>query len=210
MWSRVVSDGPHTMKPEVGPACRGRMHSGRWLSSGLRRSYIRPSLAYRENLLTSLKTTERHFTLQSNLLWHLSSRAWRCRGVSGSLARGTCNLSPAASRQFPMGLVDTAGATCARISSLDAVRATTAARTMHRSWRASVLRSHPEPGLQVWECSMDHYWKQRHSTDTLCPTCAAIRWYVQPASHRPTMQPQSNGWTCSTGIRIHQWGMVAP
>ena len=27
----------------------------------------------------------------------------------------------------------------------------------------------------VFECSTDHYWKQRHIIDTLCPTCAAIQ-----------------------------------
>ena len=42
-------------------------------------------------------------------------------GVSGSLAKGVSDLSPAASRWFPLVLGDTAGATCARISSLDAV-----------------------------------------------------------------------------------------
>ena len=41
---------------------------------------------------------------------------------------------------------------CAQISSLDAIWAATAARTMHWSWRASVPCRNPEPGLQVWEC----------------------------------------------------------
>ena len=54
-----------------------------------------------------------------------SSRAWRYTGVIGSLAIGTRDLSLAASRRFPMVLGDTAGATCFRISSLDAVRAAT-------------------------------------------------------------------------------------
>ena len=53
--------------------------------------------------------------------------------VSGSLARVTRDLSPAASRRFPMVLGDTAGVTCAGISSLDVVRAATAARTIRRS-----------------------------------------------------------------------------
>ena len=61
-----------------------------------------------------------------------SSRAWRYRGVSGSLARSTHDLSPTASRQFPI-LGDTAVATCAWISSLDSVQTTTAAHTMHQS-----------------------------------------------------------------------------
>ena len=51
------------------------------------------------------------------------------------------------------------GATWARISSLDAVRAATPATTMRRSWRASVLRGRPGPGLRLWECSIDHCWK---------------------------------------------------
>ena len=143
-----------------------------------------------------MKTTERHSTLQSSLSRHQSSRAWRCRGASGSQARDTRDLSPAISRQFPMVLGDTAGPTCARISSLDAVQAATTARTMCRSWCAYVLRGRPEPGLQVWECCTDHCWKQRH-TNTLCPTCAAIRRYVHSVSYRPTMRPRSNGWRCS-------------
>ena len=104
-------------------------------------------------LLSSLKTAELHST------------------------RGTCNLNPAASRQFPMVLGDTAVATYAQISSLDV-----------------------KPGLLVWKCSTDHCWKQRHTTDILCPACAAICQYVNPASHRPTMRPCSNGWIATTGV----------
>ena len=63
---------------------------------------LRPSLAYRQNLLSSLKTKERHFSLQPTLSLHQISRAWRCRGVSGSLARGTRDLGPAASRRWNM------------------------------------------------------------------------------------------------------------
>ena len=47
---------------------------------------------------------------------------------------------------------------------------------MRRSWSASVLCGRPEPGLQVWECSTDNCWKQQHTTDTMCPTCAASIW----------------------------------
>ena len=141
---------------------------------------------YRQNLLSSLKTTDRHSTLQSTLSWHQSSRAWRCHGVCGSLTRGTSDRSPAASRQFPMVLFNIAGATCALIFSLDAYQATTASCIMCRSWHASVLCSHPEPDLWVWECSTDHCLKQWHTTDTLCPTCAAIHQYVHSAFHRPT------------------------
>ena len=61
------------------------------------------------------------FNFENLLFWILSRKFWkfpsvRC-GVCGSLARGTRNLSPAASRLYPMVLDDTAGATCARISS---------------------------------------------------------------------------------------------
>ena len=130
---------------------------------------LRPSLAYRQNLFLSLKKTECHSTLQSNISRHQSNHVWRCRGVSGSLARGPRDLSPAASRWFPMVLGDTAGVTCAQTSSLDSVRAATAARIMRRSWRASVLSGRPEPGIQVWECSTGNCWKQRNTTDALSP-----------------------------------------
>ena len=49
----------HTIKSEVGPVCRGCV----W-----------PSVAYRQNLLSSLKTTERHSILLSTLSRHHSSR----------------------------------------------------------------------------------------------------------------------------------------
>ena len=177
---------PHIMKPEMGPVCRERLHSGRWRSSGLRRTGVRPSLAYRQNLFCLLKRTECHSTLQSTLSRHQSSPALRFRGISGSLTRGTRDVSHATRKRFSMVLCDTAGTTCARISFLFAV---TAVRTMRRSWRASVLRGRPEPGLRVRECSSDHCWKQRHTTDTLCQTCASIRRYVHPASRRPTIRP---------------------
>ena len=121
------------MKPEMGPVSRGRMHTGRWHSLGLRRARVYLSRAYRQNLLSSLKTTERHSTLQSTLSRYQSSRARRCHGVSGNLSRGTCDLSPAASKRFPMFLGDTTGAKYACISFLDAVRAAATARTMRRS-----------------------------------------------------------------------------
>ena len=87
---------------------------------------------------------------------HQSSHAWRCCGVSGSKAKGISDLSPSPSRRFPMVLGQTAGATCFRISSRNALLAATAARTMRRSCRASVLHGRPESGLWVWECSTDH------------------------------------------------------
>ena len=79
---------PHSMKPEVGPMRRGRMHSGRWCSQSLRCTRVRPSLSYSPNLLSSLKIKERHSTLQSTLSRHQSTSAWQCRYASGNLARG--------------------------------------------------------------------------------------------------------------------------
>ena len=93
------------------------MHSGRRRSPGLCCTRVLPSLTYRQNLLSLLKTTERYFTLQSTLSRHQSSSASWCCGVSGSLVRSTRDLSPAASRQFSMVLGDTASAICAQISS---------------------------------------------------------------------------------------------
>ena len=192
---------PHTMTPEVGPVCRGRMHSARWRSPNLRCTRVRPSLTYRQNLLSSLKTTERHSTLLSTLSRHQNSRAWRNRGVCGSLARDTSELSTAASRWFPIVLGDTAGAIYSRISSLSAVLTVTAVHTMRRSLRVSVLRGRPEHGLLVWECSTDHYWKQLHTTDKLCPTRAEIHPYFHPTSHTPTLRPRSNGRIATTGAK---------
>ena len=48
----------------------------------LRRTHVRPSLSNRQNLLSSLKTTESYSTLPSTVSRHHSSHAWRCRGVS--------------------------------------------------------------------------------------------------------------------------------
>ena len=135
---------------------------------------------------------QRAIPLSKSTPWYQSIRVWRYRGLSGALARGTHYLTPAASRRFPMDLGDTAGAICAQISSLDAVQAATAAHTMHQSTRAFVLCAHPEPGLQVWGCSTDYCWKQQHTTNTFCPTCAANLPYVHPASCRITMWPHSN------------------
>ena len=86
-----------------------------------------------QNLLSSLNITERHSTLQSTLSRHQSSRAWWCHGVSGSLARGTSYVNPAASRRFPTALGDAADVTFAPISSLAAVLAATGARAKRRS-----------------------------------------------------------------------------
>ena len=105
-----------------GPVCCRQMHSGRWCSPGLRHTCVCPSLAYIQKILSSLKTRECHFTVQSTLSQHQSSCAWWCRGVSGSLARGPSDLSAAANRLFRMVLGDTTGATWARISFLGAVR----------------------------------------------------------------------------------------
>ena len=75
------------------------------------REYVHHS--HTDKLLSSLKMTELHSIIQSTLSRHQSSPAWRCRGVSGGLARGTCDLGLAASRRFPVVLGDTACATCA-------------------------------------------------------------------------------------------------
>ena len=128
--------------------CRGKMHYRR-CSPCLYCVDVRPSITCRQNLLSLLKTTERHSTLQFAYSRHQSSCAWQCRDVSGRLARGTRDLSPAASRRFLSVLGDRAGATYARIFSLDAVGAATASRK-------SVLCGRPEPGLRVWECSIDY------------------------------------------------------
>ena len=99
MWPLVVTDGLHTMKPEVGPVHYGQMHSRRWHSPGICHKCVCLSFVHRQNLLLSLKTTEHHSTLQSTLTRHQSSRALQCHGVSGSLAEGSW---------FPMVLGDTA------------------------------------------------------------------------------------------------------
>ena len=59
-------------------------------------------------------------------------RAWRFRSVRGSLARDTRAMSPAAKAEGSQWSCDTASATSARISSLDAVREATASRVMRR------------------------------------------------------------------------------
>ena len=131
MWPRVVTDDPHTMKSKVVVVCHGDCTP----EDDARQVYmpgtrVCPLLTYGHS---SLKTTERHPTLQSTLSRYQNSRAWRCRDVSGSVARGTCDLNRAASRRFLMVLVDTAGAICTRISSLNNLRAATGTRTKRRS-----------------------------------------------------------------------------
>ena len=83
---------------------RGRMHFGR-CSPDLCLTRVRPSAAYRQNLHSSLKTTERYSTIHSTVSRHQSSRARWCRDISDSLARGTSNLSPAASDGSQWSLV---------------------------------------------------------------------------------------------------------
>ena len=144
-----------------------------------------------------------HSSFQSTLSRHQNSHAWQYHGVSGILAGGTRDLSPAASRWFPMVLGDTAGATYSWM-----LFRWPTANTMCRSWCVSVLCIRPESGLWVWKCFTDYCWKQQHTTDILCPTCAAIYLYVNPASCRPTMQPRSNGLSCSTGVCSCRQGTV--
>ena len=158
------------MNPEVGPLCPRRLdvHQVYAVQEYVQQSHTNKTYSHRWRQ----KSVICH---QSTLSRHHSSRAWRCRDVSCSLARGTRHLSPASSRLFPMVLDNTAGVTCAWISPLNLIRVATAAHTMRRSWRASVLRGRPEPGLRVWECYTDHCSKQLNTADTLCPTCAAIQ-----------------------------------
>ena len=86
--------------------------------------------------------------------------------VSGSLATGTRDLSPATSRWFLMVLGGTAGAKCAWISSLDAVRATTIARTMlsSRTWST---------GMGMLMKAATHHWyivSNMCSNLSICPS----------------------------------------
>ena len=125
---------PYTMKPEVGPGCRGHMYSRRW-----------PHQVYAIHMYIHHSHTDRtyshHWRQQSVIPF--SSRLFhdtRVAMLGGVVARSTHDLSSAASRRFPMVLDETANATCAWISSLNA------ARTICQSWHASALHSHPEPG----------------------------------------------------------------
>ena len=156
------------MKTEVGPVCRERMYSERWRSPNLRHKHVRPSVANKQNLLSSLKTKEHHSILQSTLSRHQVSLVWRCHGMSGNLVRGTRDLSPAASRWFPMVFRDTANTI---FFFLDAVPVAIAARKTCRFWRVSVVRGRPEPGIWAWEC-MWAYWLAGHgytySSSTMC------------------------------------------
>ena len=195
------------MKPEAGLLCRRWMYSGRWRSPGYAAVYVCS--------ITSIQTTyshhwrlQRHSTLQSTLSQHQSSRAWRCRGVSSSLTRYTlfdscckhtvpndpwwhsrCNMCLLPWMMFGRPPLF---AQCVDID-----------RRLYYSTIQNLWS-------RVLECPTDHCWKQRHTIEKLCPTCAAIRRYVHPASLRPTMQHRSNGWSCSTGVRTCRRGMVVP
>ena len=85
-----------------------------------------PSLTNKHNLIQSLNVSKHLSINLSTLSRNQSSRDWWCLDVSGNLA----------SAQYATAevLADTASAICASTSSLDAVRAATAAaRTMRRS-----------------------------------------------------------------------------
>ena len=142
------------------------------LEDGVHQVYAKHVYVHHSHTLITEDNRAQFHTPVDFFSHHQSIRAWQCCGVSGSLPRGTCDLSIATSRWFPMVLHDTAGATCAWISSLDVA---IAAQTMRRSWDASVLHGHLEAGLWVWEYFTDHCWRQQHITDTSSPTCAAIR-----------------------------------
>ena len=102
-----------------------------------------------------------------------------------------------------MVLGDTAGATCVWISfsgchccsHIELILRCICTTRPSRTWSTGV-------GMLT-----DHCWKQQHTTNTLCPTCAAFRRYVHPASCRPTMRPSLNGWNCSTVVRR---GIIVP
>ena len=113
------------MKPEVRSVYREQMHFGRCRSPGVCRTHVCPSLAYKTEpiFITEEKRVPFHSPVDS---FTTLSSAWRCRRVSSSVARGTRDLSPAASRLFPIALGETAVATYSRIYSLNAVRAATA------------------------------------------------------------------------------------
>ena len=169
------------MKPEVGPGCRGRIHSGRRRSSGLRRRIrVRPSLTYKQNLVSSLMTKERHFSLQSILSRHQSSYVWLFRGVSGNLARGTCDLSLAAIRRFPMVLDDTASATCARIISLQGVPVATALLIMRQSLPAFVPRGRAGPVLRPLLKATHHRYIVPNWNPSICPSSFSQTYSATP------------------------------
>ena len=124
----------------------------------------------RQNLLSSLKTTECYSTLQSTLSRHQSSRAWRCSSVTDSLARVTRDLN----QTVLNGLWrDTAVQHVPRFFFPECC----SGGTMRRSWRATALRGHWECSLRMWELSTDHWWKQQlHTTDTLCRNPSICSW----------------------------------
>ena len=126
---------------------------------------VHSSLTYRQKLLSSLKTTELHSTLQSTLPGHQSSYAWRCCGESCSLARGTHDLSPTASRLFP--------------------RWYSRCNMCPDFFLGCCSGSHPEPGLQVWECSKGHLRAATHhrymcSSRLICPCSFPQAYSVTP------------------------------
>ena len=156
------------MKPEVGPVCHEQMHYGRGRSPGLCHSHVHQSLTYRQNLLSSLKTTECHFTLQATVSWHQSSCAWRCRGVSGSLARGTHDPKSSCKQAVPNDPWWHRRCNMCWDFFPGCCLGGHCCLHLHRSWCVSLLGDCPETSLQVCECSTDHCKKQRHTTDTFC------------------------------------------
>ena len=115
----------HTMKPEVGTLCHGRMHQ----EDDAHHVYVVHEYVHHTHTLIT-EDKQRPIPLSSRLVHDTGVT------VLGGVVVGWLKahvMSPAASRLFPIVLGDTAGATCARISSLDAVPVDTAARTMRRS-----------------------------------------------------------------------------
>lgn len=71
----------------------------------------------------------------------------QCYSISGSLARCMRVRSPTARQRFPIISVDTPRETFDLIYVVGTARSATVATS--RSWRASGLCGHPEPGLKA-------------------------------------------------------------
>ena len=118
------------------------------------------------------------------------------------LVKYASNLSPALSIRFPMVLVDTAGVTCSWVSSLDAVRAVTDVRIMHRCWHESILRSRSEPDLWVLACSTEHLIKTATRHSYIAPNMCR-----NPSLGQFSFPRAKNfiSFKCSIWVRTCQW-----
>ena len=187
MWLRVVTDSPpHHHEPEVGPMCHGWMHSGRWHSPGLRHTHVHPSLTYRQNLVSSLKTTECHCTLQSTLSWHQSSLAWMCRGVCASLVRGTWSESCCWMLFGQPSLLE-------QCVNLD----------VHLYYAAVQNLIYGSGSGNVPQTTTES------SNIPLIHCAQHVQQSIDMSIQHP-MRPRSNSWSCSTGVCTRRRGMVVP